>query len=156
MSLQSHRLFRRLTPLPLALALLGGVAASAGLAASAAPQTGRAAHSAKPARTPISYEEQIKPLLTARCYACHGNGSRLGDFQLDNRTGLLTGGKTHPVVTPGKASQSYLMRLISGQIPGKVMPARITGTKTRYQRQLSTAIKRARFLALLPYTDLHQ
>lgn len=38
---------------------------------------------------------------------------------------------------------------------GKVIPARITGTKTRYQRQLGTAIKRARFLALLPYTDLH-
>ena len=38
---------------------------------------------------------------------------------------------------------------------GKIMPARLTGTKARYQRQLSTAIKRARFLALLPYTDLH-
>ena len=38
---------------------------------------------------------------------------------------------------------------------GKIMPARITGTKARYQRQLATAIKRARFLALLPYTDLH-
>ena len=38
---------------------------------------------------------------------------------------------------------------------GKLMPARITGTKARYQRQLSTAIKRARFLALLPYTDQH-
>src|SRR5437868_2595532 len=38
---------------------------------------------------------------------------------------------------------------------GKIMPARITGTKSRYQRQLSTAIKRARYLALLPYTDLH-
>jgi len=38
---------------------------------------------------------------------------------------------------------------------GKIMPARITGTKARYQRQLSVAIKRARFLALLPYTDLH-
>ncbi len=38
---------------------------------------------------------------------------------------------------------------------GKVIPARITGTKSRYQRQLGTAIKRARFLALLPYTDLH-
>ena len=38
---------------------------------------------------------------------------------------------------------------------GKIMPARITGTKARYQRQLSTAIKRARFLALVPYTDLH-
>ena len=38
---------------------------------------------------------------------------------------------------------------------GKIIPARITGTKSKYQRQLSTAVKRARFLALLPYTDLH-
>jgi len=38
---------------------------------------------------------------------------------------------------------------------GKIMPARITGTKARYQRQLSVAIKRAQFLALLPYTDRH-
>jgi small subunit ribosomal protein S18 len=38
---------------------------------------------------------------------------------------------------------------------GRVIPARITGTKAGYQRQLTVAIKRARFLALLPYTDLH-
>lgn len=38
---------------------------------------------------------------------------------------------------------------------GKIIPARITGTKARYQRQLGVAVKRARFLALLPYTDLH-
>ena len=38
---------------------------------------------------------------------------------------------------------------------GKIMPSRNTGTKARYQRQLATAIKRARFLALLPYTDQH-
>ena len=38
---------------------------------------------------------------------------------------------------------------------GKIIPARITGTKARYQRQLSVAIQRARFLALLPSTDLH-
>jgi small subunit ribosomal protein S18 len=38
---------------------------------------------------------------------------------------------------------------------GKIVPSRITGTKSFFQRQLATAIKRARFLALLPYTDQH-
>ncbi|MDE1899340.1 MAG: 30S ribosomal protein S18 [Xanthomonadaceae bacterium] len=38
---------------------------------------------------------------------------------------------------------------------GKIVPSRVTGTKARYQRMLSLAVKRARFLALLPYTDQH-
>ena len=38
---------------------------------------------------------------------------------------------------------------------GKIMPALLTGTRAHYQRQVDTAIKRARYLALLPYTDLH-
>jgi len=38
---------------------------------------------------------------------------------------------------------------------GKIIPARLTGTSAKYQRQLTDAIKRARFLALLPYTDNH-
>lgn len=38
---------------------------------------------------------------------------------------------------------------------GKIVPSRITGTSAKYQRQLSTAIKRSRFLALLPYCDRH-
>ena len=38
---------------------------------------------------------------------------------------------------------------------GKIVPSRITGTKARYQRQLTAAIKRARYLSLLPYTDRH-
>ncbi|MCK5877590.1 MAG: 30S ribosomal protein S18 [Candidatus Marithrix sp.] len=39
---------------------------------------------------------------------------------------------------------------------GKIVPSRITGTKSKYQRQLATAIKHARFLALLPFSDNHQ
>lgn len=38
---------------------------------------------------------------------------------------------------------------------GKIMPARVTGTSAKYQRQLTKAIKRARHLALLPYVDSH-
>jgi small subunit ribosomal protein S18 len=39
---------------------------------------------------------------------------------------------------------------------GKIVPSRITGTRSKYQRQLSTAVKRARYLALLPYSDAHK
>ncbi|MFC3909286.1 30S ribosomal protein S18 [Legionella dresdenensis] len=39
---------------------------------------------------------------------------------------------------------------------GKIVPSRITGTQTRHQRQLALAIKRARFLGLLPYCDSHR
>ena len=39
---------------------------------------------------------------------------------------------------------------------GKITPARLTGTRAIFQRQLSTAIKRARYLALVPYTDQHK
>jgi small subunit ribosomal protein S18 len=38
---------------------------------------------------------------------------------------------------------------------GKIVPSRITGTKAKYQRQLQTAVKNARFLALIPYCDSH-
>ena len=39
---------------------------------------------------------------------------------------------------------------------GRIIPSRLSGTKARYQRQLATAVKRARYLALLPYTDKHE
>lgn len=38
----------------------------------------------------------------------------------------------------------------------KIVPSRVTGTNAKYQRQLASAIKRARYLALLPYTDHHE
>lgn len=42
-----------------------------------------------------------------------------------------------------------LERFVNDQ--GKILPRRVTGTSARHQRQLSTAVKRARFLALVPY-----
>ncbi len=49
------------------------------------------------------------------------------------------------------------LNLLKGYITetGKIVPSRITGTKARYQRQLAIAVKRARYLALLPYSDQH-
>jgi small subunit ribosomal protein S18 len=50
------------------------------------------------------------------------------------------------------------LNLLKGYITetGKIVPSRITGTKAKYQRQLAKAIKRARYLALLPYSDAHK
>ena len=39
---------------------------------------------------------------------------------------------------------------------GKIIPSRNTGTSARFQRQLAQAIKNARYLALIPYTDGHK
>ena len=49
------------------------------------------------------------------------------------------------------------LALIKGSLTesGKIVPSRISGTKPHYQRQLSVAVKRARYLALLPYCDGH-
>lgn len=38
---------------------------------------------------------------------------------------------------------------------GKIVPSRVTGTHVKYQRQLARAIKRARYIALMPYCDQH-
>jgi small subunit ribosomal protein S18 len=38
---------------------------------------------------------------------------------------------------------------------GKIVPSRITGATASQQRQLAAEVKRARYLALLPYTDQH-
>lgn len=43
----------------------------------------------------------------------------------------------------------FLLKFVNEQ--GKILPRRVTGTSIKYQRKLSTAIKRARHLALLPY-----
>jgi small subunit ribosomal protein S18 len=48
-----------------------------------------------------------------------------------------------------------LLRQFVGET-GKIVPSRITGTSAKYQRQLATAIKTARYLALIPYSDNHR
>src|SRR6266540_3744848 len=73
-----------------------------------APQGSNGATPAPMPPMRVDYQRDVKPLLVARCYACHGNGQRLGDFQIDSRDGVLKGGKTHPAVVPGHSDRSLL------------------------------------------------
>lgn len=50
--------------------------------------------------------------------------------------------------------ERFLSRFITDT--GKILPSRLSGVDARHQRQLAAAIKKARYLALLPYTKGHQ
>ena len=67
---------------------------------------------------------------------------------------MRRGRKGDPLAEQGIRNIDYkdekmLQRFLTER--GKILPARLSGISARHQRQLSTAIKRARFLALLPY-----
>ena len=44
---------------------------------------------------------------------------------------------------------NFLLKFVNEQ--GKLLPRRLTGTSTKYQKKVSQAVKRARHLALMPY-----
>ncbi len=68
-------------------------------------------------------------------------------------------GKSNQFIVDGKSIIDYKnLDLLSEYVTetGKIVPSRITGTPAKYQRQLSNAIKQARYVALLPYCDAHK
>jgi len=87
----------------------------------------RAAALPKPATRTISFKDDVKPILEARCIKCHARGRSKGGLHLDNRDLLLKGGDSGPAIVPGKSQESYLIELVSGLDPDNVMPKK--GTK---------------------------
>lgn len=66
--------------------------------------------------------------------------------------------KTCPITEAGirfvdYKDERFLARFITDN--GKILPSRLSGVDARHQRQLAKAIKKARYLALLPYTRGH-
>ena len=74
-------------------------------AALAAAATG-AAHGA------VDFEQQIRPILEQNCVSCHGAAKVRGNLRLDSQEAALQGGKSGPVVVPGKPAESRLFRVI--------------------------------------------
>src|SRR5882762_5992854 len=68
------------------------------------------------------YEEQIKPLLEANCFKCHGGEKTKGSLTLTNRASILAGGDTGPAVSLDQPSKSLLLKAISYTDPDLQMP----------------------------------
>ena len=71
------------------------------------------------AAAPPTFEKDIRPILKAHCFDCHGEGEKLnGGLDLRLRRLMLKGGEDGPVVIPGKPDKSLLFKLVhSGEMP---------------------------------------
>jgi hypothetical protein len=72
----------------------------------------------------IEFNRDVRPILSDRCFACHGpdKNKRKADLRLDAREGLLGTAKKGGVVTPGKLDESELWRRISSESADERMP----------------------------------
>jgi hypothetical protein len=74
------------------------------------------------AAEPVDYLRDIKPLLTARCYACHGGLQQKGALRLDTAKFVREGGNSGPAVVPGKAAESLLIAHVTASGGKRRMP----------------------------------
>lgn len=75
-----------------------------------------------PATKKVDFKQDIQPLLEASCIKCHAHGQKKGSFQIDTRETVLKGGETGPGIVPGNSARSYLIHLVAGADPDKIMP----------------------------------
>jgi len=70
----------------------------------------------------VDYLKEVKPLLAARCYACHGGLQQKGDLRVDTAHSLRDGGKSGPAVVPGRAAESLLLAHVTASAGKRRMP----------------------------------
>ncbi|MBX3748175.1 MAG: DUF1549 domain-containing protein [Verrucomicrobiae bacterium] len=75
-----------------------------------------------PASRPVSFTDEVRPILDASCASCHGRGKSRGGFRIDTRETLLGDPDHDPVVIVGNSRDSYFIHLVSGLDPANVMP----------------------------------
>lgn len=80
------------------------------------------------AAEPVDYLRQIKPVLSARCLACHGALKQEGGLRLDTAASILKGGESGPAITHGKSGESLIVERVSEKDPDLRMPPESEGS----------------------------
>ena len=75
-----------------------------------------------PAATVVDYDQHVRPILTARCFGCHGPTQQQSGLRLDLRQNALRGGDYGTVIVPGKSAESRLILRLTGSTVGLQMP----------------------------------
>ncbi len=75
-----------------------------------------------PAADRVDYLRDVKPLLKARCYACHGALQQKGGLRLDTAKSVRAGGDHGPAVEAGASADSLLIERVTGDRPPRMPP----------------------------------
>ena len=75
----------------------------------------------------VDFTRDIQPIFAGKCYECHGPEKQKGGLRLDRKREALQGGDSGKVILPGKASDSLLLRNVSGVDPDNLMPPKGKG-----------------------------
>ncbi len=70
----------------------------------------------------VDFARDVRPILEANCFGCHGAKKQTADFRLDDRARAIRGGSEGPAIVPGHSDQSALIRRVAGSGPEKAMP----------------------------------
>src|SRR5262245_45791201 len=71
---------------------------------------------------PVDYLRDLKPLLAARCYSCHGAVRQKAKLRLDTAELVRKGGRSGPAVVPGKHAESLLIERVTGEGTRRMPP----------------------------------
>ncbi len=72
----------------------------------------------------VSYDRDVRPILEAKCFECHGPKVQKSRLRLDSREAILRGGKQGPAAVPSNIASSRLLAAVAGMVPDEdeVMP----------------------------------
>src|SRR5258706_16233826 len=70
----------------------------------------------------VDFEKDVQPLLSQKCYSCHGDDAQQSGLRLDKRQNALRGGDYGPVINPGNSAESKLIRRLVNGDGGLQMP----------------------------------
>ncbi|HEV3166974.1 MAG TPA: DUF1549 domain-containing protein, partial [Isosphaeraceae bacterium] len=87
-----------------------------------------------PAQAPIDFSRDVRPILQARCFTCHGPEKQKSGLRLDERAAVFKGGDSGPAIVPSESDESELIRRINSDEADVRMPPkgeRLTAEQAR-------------------------